>query len=91
MTADTAGLYGLGDRGQLRAGFKADLNLIDMERLQLRLPEMVFDLPDAARRLVQRADGYVATLVAGEVVMRDGQPTDARPGALVRGEQPEPS
>jgi N-acyl-D-aspartate/D-glutamate deacylase len=85
MTADTAALYGLGDRGQLRAGFKADLNLIDMERLQLRLPEMVFDLPDAARRLVQRADGYVATLVAGEVVMRDGQPTDARPGALVRG------
>ncbi len=85
MTADTAQLYGLGDRGQLRPGLKADLNLIDFDRLQLHAPEMVFDLPSDARRFVQRAEGYVATLVSGEVVMRAGEPTEARPGALVRG------
>src|SRR6185503_9225254 len=60
LTHDPAALYGLADRGVLRAGLKADLNLIDLERLQLRLPEMAFDLPTGARRLVQRADGYVA-------------------------------
>src|SRR5437660_1700726 len=61
MTSDTAALYGLHDRGEVRAGLKADLNVIDFDGLHLRLPEMVHDLPAGARRLVQRADGYVAT------------------------------
>ena len=87
MTADTADLYGLRDRGRILPGLKADLNLIDLERVALRPPEMVFDLPAGGRRLVQRAEGYVATLVSGEVVMRNGQPTDARPGRLIRGPQ----
>jgi N-acyl-D-aspartate/D-glutamate deacylase len=91
MTRDTAELYGLRDRGQLRPGYKADLNLIDMQRLRLALPEMVFDLPDQARRLVQRSEGYVATIVAGQTVLREGQETGARPGRLVRGEQLPPA
>ncbi len=91
MTADTAELYGLGDRGRIAPGLRADLNLIDANRVALRPPEMVFDLPAGGRRFVQRAYGYAATLVAGEVVMRDGEPTDARPGRLVRGMRPSPS
>jgi N-acyl-D-aspartate/D-glutamate deacylase len=85
MTSDTAALYGLGDRGTLEPGKKADLNVIDLERLQLHRPEMHYDLPAGARRLLQHADGYDATIVSGEVVMRDGADTGARPGALVRG------
>jgi N-acyl-D-aspartate/D-glutamate deacylase len=85
MTADTARLYGLGDRGVVAAGMKGDLNVIDYDRLALRLPQLVFDLPGKARRLIQRADGYDATVVSGEVTMRDGEPTGARPGRLVRG------
>ena len=85
MTRDTARLYGLGDRGVLAPGFKGDVNLIDYERLQLALPEMVHDLPGGARRLVQRADGYVATIVSGEITLADGEDTGARPGRLVRG------
>jgi N-acyl-D-aspartate/D-glutamate deacylase len=85
MTSDTARLYGLGDRGVLAAGYKADVNLIDFDRLNLRLPELVFDLPAGARRLVQRADGWVTTIVAGEVTFLEGEETGARPGRLVRG------
>jgi len=85
LTHDAAALYGLHDRGVLRAGLKADINLIDLERLRIHLPEMAFDLPTGARRLLQRAEGYVATLVSGQVVMRDGTPTGALPGRLVRG------
>jgi N-acyl-D-aspartate/D-glutamate deacylase len=84
LTRDPAALYGLDDRGVLRPGMKADLNVIDFERLRLRLPEMAFDLPAGARRLLQRAEGYVATIVSGEAVMRDGSPTDALPGCVVR-------
>jgi N-acyl-D-aspartate/D-glutamate deacylase len=85
LTADAAALYGLGDRGVLAPGMRADVNVIDFDRLGLRYPERVTDLPANAGRLVQRADGYVATLVAGETVVDDGELTDARPGALVRG------
>jgi N-acyl-D-aspartate/D-glutamate deacylase len=85
LTHDTSTLYGLHDRGLLRPGLKADVNVIDLDRLRLRLPEMAFDLPTGARRLLQRAEGYVATLLSGQVVMRDGAPTDALPGRLVRG------
>jgi N-acyl-D-aspartate/D-glutamate deacylase len=84
LTRDPAALYGLTDRGVLRPGAKADVNVVDLDRLQLRLPEMAFDLPAGARRLVQRADGYVATVVSGAVVARDGAMTGARPGRVVR-------
>jgi N-acyl-D-amino-acid deacylase len=90
MTRDTAHLYGLEDRGVLAPGFKADLNLVDLEHLNLRLPEMVHDLPAGARRLIQRADGWKATICSGEVTFEDGVHTDARPGRLIRGGQPVP-
>lgn len=85
MTSDTASLYGLGDRGVLAPGYRADLNVIDFDGLVLHRPEMVHDLPGGARRLMQLADGYDATIVAGEVVMRNGTDTGARPGRLIRG------
>ncbi len=90
MTQHTAQMYDLLDRGVIAPGYRADLNVIDPERIELRRPEMVYDLPGGARRLLQRADGYCATLVAGEVVMQDGEPTGARPGRLLRGSQPAP-
>ncbi|MDH6280934.1 N-acyl-D-amino-acid deacylase family protein [Prescottella agglutinans] len=85
MTLDTATIYGLSDRGVIAEGKKADLNVIDFERLQLKSPAMEHDLPGGARRLLQRADGYRATIVSGQVVLRDGVDTGARPGVLVRG------
>ena len=88
LTKDGADLYGLGDRGVVEAGPRADLNLIDLDALRLRYPERVTDLPGGAGRLVQRTDGYVATLVAGEAVVEGGALTDARPGTLVRGPRP---
>jgi N-acyl-D-aspartate/D-glutamate deacylase len=90
LTADPAQLYGLHDRGLLRPGYRADVNVIDFDRLGLRHPERVDDLPAGAGRLVQRATGYTATIVAGEVVVDDGDVTDARPGRLVRGPQAAP-
>jgi N-acyl-D-aspartate/D-glutamate deacylase len=84
QTSATASLYGFRDRGVVAAGKKADLNLVDFGGLRLHAPQMVFDLPAGGRRLVQRADGYVATLVAGEVTVQDGEPTGDRPGRLVR-------
>jgi N-acyl-D-aspartate/D-glutamate deacylase len=85
QSRDTAWLYGLRDRGVVAPGFRADLNLIDYDRLRLHRPELVHDLPGGARRLVQRADGYVATFVAGEQTWSEGEDTGARPGRLVRG------
>ncbi len=84
LTRQTANLYGFGDRGVVAPGYKADLNVIDFDGLALKLPELVFDLPGGARRLIQRADGYAATLVAGQTTFRDGEDTGARPGRLVR-------
>ncbi len=85
QTRDTAAVYGLGDRGVVAPGFRADLNVIDYDTLSLALPELVHDLPGDARRLIQRADGYKSTFVAGVETMRDGEETGARPGKLVRG------
>jgi N-acyl-D-aspartate/D-glutamate deacylase len=84
LTRDAAELYGFADRGILAPGRKADVNLIDYDRLALRKPERVSDLPGGAGRLLQRSTGYVATIVAGEVTVAHGEPTDARPGRLVR-------
>jgi N-acyl-D-aspartate/D-glutamate deacylase len=85
QTRRTAELYGLGDRGGLAPGLLADVNLIDYDALRLSPPRMVFDLPAAGRRLVQHAEGYVATLKCGEPIFENGEPTGALPGTLLRG------
>lgn len=85
LCRETAQAVGLLDRGLLATGYKADVNVIDLDRLRLHPPEIAHDLPGGGRRLVQRAEGYVATIVSGEVVDRDGAPTGALPGRLVRG------
>ncbi|EUA22767.1 amidohydrolase family protein [Mycobacterium xenopi 3993] len=85
LTSVPARVAGLGDRGRIAVGYKADLNVIDHARLRLHKPIVTYDLPAGGRRLDQTADGYVATIVAGEVIARDGVPTDARPGKLIRG------
>ena len=81
---DTARFIGLWDRGTIEVGMRADLNLVDLPRLALRRPVMQRDLPAGGKRLVQRADGYIATLVAGVPIAEHGELTGARPGALVR-------
>lgn len=85
QTSDTAHLYGLDDRGVLAPGKKADVNVIDLDALHLHGPYMAFDLPGDNKRLLQRADGYTATVVSGDVIAEDGEMTSARPGRLVRG------
>jgi N-acyl-D-aspartate/D-glutamate deacylase len=90
-TSDTARAVGLLDRGVLAPGFRADVNVIDFEHLVARRPEMRHDLPAGGRRLVQTAEGYVATLVAGEVTYEHGEAREPLPGRLVRGPQPQPA
>jgi N-acyl-D-aspartate/D-glutamate deacylase len=87
-TAETVGLY---DRGLVAPGYRADLNVIDYGRLKLKAPQVAHDLPAGGRRLIQRAEGYVATIVAGAVTYRDGEPTGALPGRLLRGAQGAPA
>ncbi|GGI98702.1 N-acyl-D-amino-acid deacylase family protein [Neoroseomonas lacus] len=84
LTSDTARAAGLADRGVLKVGLRADANVFDLAALGLDAPRMVADLPAGGRRLLQRARGYVATVVAGAVTYRDGQATGALPGRLVR-------
>ncbi|MEQ8800963.1 MAG: amidohydrolase family protein, partial [Haliea sp.] len=90
LSRATALTMGLEDRGLLAPGYKADINVIDFERLALHVPEITYDLPGGGRRLVQRAEGYVATLVNGVPVYRNGQATGALPGHLIRGQQGAP-
>ena len=85
QTLETASVYGLGDRGSLEVGKRADINVIDFENLQLLHPELVHDLPAGGHRLIQRASGYRYTIVAGSVTRRNDADTGARPGRLVRG------
>jgi N-acyl-D-aspartate/D-glutamate deacylase len=91
QAADTAALVGLSDRGMIVPGLRADLNVIDYDRLTLLAPEIVHDLPAGGRRLMQRAKGYLATIVAGEITYRDGDPTGALPGRLIRGARGAPA
>jgi N-acyl-D-aspartate/D-glutamate deacylase len=90
QAADTAATVGLMDRGRIAPGLRADINIIDHGRLTLKAPQVAYDLPAGGRRLIQRAEGYVATLVAGQVTYRDGEPTEALPGRLLRGAQAAP-
>lgn len=87
LTRANALAVGLADRGLLAPGMKADLNIIDLEGVMLQRPYLVHDLPAGGTRLMQRANGFVATIVSGHVTYRDGAPTEALPGKLVRGPQ----
>ncbi|HET7740196.1 MAG TPA: amidohydrolase family protein, partial [Mycobacterium sp.] len=91
LTSVPARVAGLADRGRIALGHKADLNVIDHAAVHLHKPVIAHDLPGGGRRLDQSADGYVATIVSGEVIAEHGVPTDALPGKLVRGRQPAPS
>ena len=82
---------GLHDRGRIAPGYKADLNVIDLDRLHLHAPSIIRDLPAGGRRMRQRAEGYAATLVSGVVTYREGAATGALPGRLVRGARRAPS
>jgi N-acyl-D-aspartate/D-glutamate deacylase len=91
QSRDTARAVGLLDRGLLAPGYKADLNVIDLDRIRLHRPEMSFDLPAGGGRLLQRADGYRHTFVSGVETYREGQPTGQLPGTVVRGAQGAPA
>jgi len=91
QTRQTAELYGLLDRGLLAPGMRADLNVIDFDRLSFGPPRMAHDLPADAPRLVQRATGYAATFLAGEQIVDADEFTGILPGQLVRGPQPAPA
>ncbi|MBV9541307.1 MAG: amidohydrolase family protein [Alphaproteobacteria bacterium] len=90
QTADTARAVGLNDRGIVAPGMKADLNIIDIDKLAVEAPTMAYDLPAGGKRLLQGAKGYDATIVSGQVIYRNGKHTGALPGKLVRGPQPAP-
>ena len=88
MTAEALGLY---DRGVIAPGYRADLNVIDFDNLTLHAPEVAHDLPAGGRRLLQRADGYRHTFVAGTEIMSDGEATGETPGRLIRGAKQAPN
>jgi N-acyl-D-amino-acid deacylase len=91
MTSEVADAVGLQDRGRIAVGYKADVNVIDYDRVRLRAPHVVHDLPAGGRRILQQADGYVATFVTGTLTHHDGKPTGQYPGRVVRGAQPPPA
>ncbi|NDH61996.1 MAG: D-aminoacylase [Alphaproteobacteria bacterium] len=91
LTDVPARLVGLGDRGRLAVGYRADLNVIDLDRLKVSAPHPVHNLPGGGRRLEQKAEGYRATVAGGQVTYRDGAFTGALPGRLVRGARPGPA
>ena len=90
LTSEPATLAGLNDRGRLEVGLKADINVIDLDRLKVHVPSVVYDLPAGGRRMRQLADGYVATIVSGKVTYRNGEHTGELPGRLIRGPQETP-
>ena len=85
LSGNNAELYGFADRGTLTPGKRADVNVIDLERLRIHRPELRNDLPTDAGRILQRSTGYVATMVAGDLVRDHDEDTGARPGRVVRG------
>lgn len=90
QSRDTARVMGLNDRGILAPGYRADINVIDYDKLTLHAPTVAYDLPSGGRRLIQKASGYEVTMVAGQITYRDGVATEALPGRLVRGARTAP-
>jgi N-acyl-D-aspartate/D-glutamate deacylase len=84
IAAKPAEIWRLHDRGVLKEGYAADITLFDLGRVAPDMPRVVDDLPGGCRRLVQTAQGYIATIVNGRVLTREGRATDARPGRLLR-------
>ena len=84
VTSHPAVVFGIADRGLLSEGMAADLTIFDPDKVQAREKEFVRDLPGGASRLVARADGYRYTVVNGQVLLRDGEPTGACPGRVLR-------
>jgi N-acyl-D-aspartate/D-glutamate deacylase len=92
QTSATASIYGFTDRGTIEVGKRADLNIIDFDKLSVGQPKMHFDLPTNAKRYLQAPQGYVATIVAGTIIREHDRDTGARPGRLIRGcKQREPA
>ena len=85
LTSDNANAIGLGDRGVIKVGKKADINVINFSELNVSSPEVLYDLPAGGRRLVQRINGFDATIVSGKLVSEFGVSTETLPGRLVRG------
>ena len=85
LSFDTATMWGFSDRGLVREGLAADFVVFDPDTIAAEMPEVVNDLPAGARRLVQRCRGIAATVVNGEILLRDGKHTGALPGKLLRG------
>jgi len=90
LTSDTAEAGGLLDRGIIRSGMKADINVIDYDRLSFGQPYVTYDLPAGGKRLLQKASGYEATIVSGTMTYRNGEPTGALPGRVIEGQQVSP-
>ena len=84
LTSNTANAFGMFDRGLIREGMIADINIINFDTLRLHRPEALFDLPAQGRRLVQKAEGYEVTIKSGEIIFQSGEHTGALPGKLVR-------
>jgi N-acyl-D-amino-acid deacylase len=91
QTRRTAQVYGLYDRGVIAAGMKADINVIDYDKLHIHAPKLVYDLPAQGKRFLQKITGYKATICSGQVIYRDGEPTGKLPGRLIRGPQAAPT
>jgi N-acyl-D-aspartate/D-glutamate deacylase len=91
LSRDPAQAYGLNDRGVLAPGYLADVNVIDFEKVRLPAPYLAFDLPAGGRRLLQKAEGIVATVKRGQTTFRDGEHTGAFPGKVIRGPQAAPA
>ena len=87
QTKETAETFGLMDRGQIKEGYMADINIIDHDKLCVYKPEMVHDLPTGSRRIIQKAGGYIATIKSGVVTFKNDEATGELPGTLIRGEQ----
>ncbi|MEZ5958268.1 MAG: D-aminoacylase [Hyphomonadaceae bacterium] len=91
QSRDTAVLYGLSDRGLIAPGYVADINVIDFDAVKLGKPWLAFDLPAGGKRLLQKADGYIATIKSGQVTFRNGEYKGVHPGKLIRGPQSAPA
>ena len=90
LTSKAAATVGMADRGRIAEGWKADINVIDLDALRLHVPRVAYDLPAGGKRMQQASDGYVATIVSGEITYLDGEHTGALPGRLVRRSRAQP-
>ena len=84
MTSAPARVLGLSERGSIKPGYFADVNILDIDKLGERMPELVNDFPGGAKRFIQKAEGYEATICNGEVILRNDEHTGMRSGRILR-------